>query len=117
MREIVFALGYMPHRIWGSVLQAQILEKEKGKESNQAVSGRCQVFHDHHQDLRPVQPLENISAREFLHLSVGVVVLSLYLFRVGAIYEYERGPVYHIDHDFHDGPDFRTDYSDAIREK
>ncbi len=32
MREIRFALGYMPHRLWGSVLQAQILEKEAGKD-------------------------------------------------------------------------------------
>jgi SNF2 family DNA or RNA helicase len=32
MREIRFALGYMPHRLWGSILQAQILEKEAGKE-------------------------------------------------------------------------------------
>jgi hypothetical protein len=32
MREIIFALGYMPHRIWGSILQAQVLEKEAGKE-------------------------------------------------------------------------------------
>ena len=32
MREIRFALGYMPHRLWGSILQAQILEKEPGKE-------------------------------------------------------------------------------------
>ena len=32
MREIRFALGYMPHRVWGSILQAQILEKEPGKE-------------------------------------------------------------------------------------
>lgn len=32
MREIRFALGYMPHRLWGSILQAQILEKDAGKE-------------------------------------------------------------------------------------
>jgi len=32
MREIRFALGYMPHRLWGSILQAQILEKEAGKD-------------------------------------------------------------------------------------
>lgn len=32
MREILFALGYMPHRLWGSILQAQVLEKEPGKE-------------------------------------------------------------------------------------
>jgi len=32
MREIRFALGYMPHRLWGSLLQAQVLEKETGKE-------------------------------------------------------------------------------------
>ena len=32
MREIRFALGYMPHRLWGSILQAQILEREPGKE-------------------------------------------------------------------------------------
>jgi len=32
MREIRFALGYMPHRLWGSILQAQVLEKEPGRE-------------------------------------------------------------------------------------
>lgn len=32
MREIRFALGYMPHRLWGNLLQAQLLEKEPGKE-------------------------------------------------------------------------------------
>jgi len=32
MREIRFALGYMPHRLWGSILQAQVLEKVAGKE-------------------------------------------------------------------------------------
>jgi len=32
MREVVFALGYMPHRLWGNILQAQFLEKEKEKE-------------------------------------------------------------------------------------
>lgn len=32
MREIRFALGYMPHRLWGSILQAQILEREPGRE-------------------------------------------------------------------------------------
>lgn len=32
MREIRFALGYMPHRLWGNILQAQILEKQAGKE-------------------------------------------------------------------------------------
>jgi SNF2 family DNA or RNA helicase len=32
MKEIRFALGYMPHRLWGSILQAQVLEKEAGKE-------------------------------------------------------------------------------------
>ena len=28
MREVRFALGYMPHRLWGNLLQAQFLEKE-----------------------------------------------------------------------------------------
>jgi len=32
MKEIRFALGYMPHRLWGSILQAQVLEQEAGKE-------------------------------------------------------------------------------------
>jgi superfamily II DNA or RNA helicase len=32
MRETRFALGYMPHRLWGNILQAQILEKESGTE-------------------------------------------------------------------------------------
>lgn len=32
MRDIRFALGYLPHRIWGNILQAQFLEKEPGKE-------------------------------------------------------------------------------------
>jgi len=32
MRESRFALGYMPHRIWGSILQAQFLEREPGQE-------------------------------------------------------------------------------------
>ena len=32
MRELKFALGYMPHRLWGYILQAQFLEKESGKE-------------------------------------------------------------------------------------
>jgi len=32
MREVKFALGYMPHRIWGNILQAQFLEREAGKE-------------------------------------------------------------------------------------
>jgi len=32
MREIRFAMGYMPHRLWGSILQAQVLEKEPGRE-------------------------------------------------------------------------------------
>lgn len=32
MREVIFALGYMPHRLWGNILQAQFLEKEKDKE-------------------------------------------------------------------------------------
>jgi len=32
MREVRFALGYMPHRLWGNLLQAQLLEKEPGKE-------------------------------------------------------------------------------------
>lgn len=32
MKELKFALGYMPHRLWGSILQALFLEKESGKE-------------------------------------------------------------------------------------
>lgn len=32
MRENRFALGYMPHRLWGSILQAQVLEKEPGRD-------------------------------------------------------------------------------------
>ncbi|MCK5137585.1 MAG: DEAD/DEAH box helicase [Bacteroidales bacterium] len=32
MREIRFALGYTPHRLWGNILQARFLEKEHGKE-------------------------------------------------------------------------------------
>ncbi|MEJ2595846.1 MAG: DEAD/DEAH box helicase [bacterium] len=32
MREVRFALGYMPHRIWGNILQAQFLEREPGHE-------------------------------------------------------------------------------------
>jgi SNF2 family DNA or RNA helicase len=32
MRETPFALGYMPHRLWGNILQAQFLEKVPGKE-------------------------------------------------------------------------------------
>ncbi len=32
MRESRFALGYMPHRLWGSILQLQLLEKEPGKD-------------------------------------------------------------------------------------
>jgi len=32
MREVIFALGYMPHRLWGNILQAQFLEKENDKE-------------------------------------------------------------------------------------
>lgn len=31
MKEMRFALGYMPHRLWGSILQAQFLEKDSGK--------------------------------------------------------------------------------------
>ena len=32
MKEMQFALGYMPHRLWGNILQAQILEKASGRE-------------------------------------------------------------------------------------
>jgi SNF2 family DNA or RNA helicase len=32
MRESRFALGYMPHRLWGNILQAQVLEKEPGRD-------------------------------------------------------------------------------------
>jgi SNF2 family DNA or RNA helicase len=32
MREIRFALGYMPHRLWGKIIQAQFLEKEPGRD-------------------------------------------------------------------------------------
>ena len=32
MREVRFALGYMPHRVWGNILQAQFLEREPGHE-------------------------------------------------------------------------------------
>jgi SNF2 family DNA or RNA helicase len=32
MNELRFALGYMPHRLWGSILQALFLEKEEGKD-------------------------------------------------------------------------------------
>ena len=32
MREIRFALGYMPHRLWGNILQAQFLEQDQGNE-------------------------------------------------------------------------------------
>ena len=32
MREIRFALGYMPHRLWGSIILAQVLEKEPDRE-------------------------------------------------------------------------------------
>ncbi len=32
MREVRFALGYMPHRLWGNILQAQFLEKQPEKE-------------------------------------------------------------------------------------
>lgn len=32
MRESRFALGYMPHRLWGSILQAQVLDKEPGRD-------------------------------------------------------------------------------------
>ncbi len=32
MREVRFALGYMPHRLWGNILQAQFIEKELEKE-------------------------------------------------------------------------------------
>jgi hypothetical protein len=32
MRESRFALGYMPHRLWGSILQAQVLDKEPDKD-------------------------------------------------------------------------------------
>lgn len=32
MREVRFALGYLPHRIWGNILQAQFLEREAGRE-------------------------------------------------------------------------------------
>ena len=32
MKELRFALGYMPHRLWGNILQAQFLEKDSGSE-------------------------------------------------------------------------------------
>ena len=32
MKEVRFALGYMPHRVWGNIIQAQLLEKDDGKE-------------------------------------------------------------------------------------
>ena len=32
MRELRFALGYMPHRLWGHILLAQFLEKAPGKD-------------------------------------------------------------------------------------
>lgn len=32
MKELKFALGYMPHRIWGNILQALFVEKNSGKE-------------------------------------------------------------------------------------
>ena len=32
MKEMRFALGYMPHRPWGNILQAQYVEKVSGKE-------------------------------------------------------------------------------------
>ncbi len=32
MKEMKFALGYTPHRLWGNILQAQYVEKVSGKE-------------------------------------------------------------------------------------
>ncbi len=32
MREVRFALGYMPHRLWGNILQAQFLQREEDRE-------------------------------------------------------------------------------------
>ena len=32
MRELIFAMGYQPHRLWGNILQAQFLEKREGNE-------------------------------------------------------------------------------------
>ena len=32
MKEMQFALGYMPHRLWGNIIQAQYVEKVEGKE-------------------------------------------------------------------------------------
>lgn len=32
MKEVRFALGYMPHHVWGNLIQAQLLEKDSGKE-------------------------------------------------------------------------------------
>ncbi|MDX2430132.1 MAG: DEAD/DEAH box helicase [Bacteroides sp.] len=32
MKEIRFALGYMPHRLWGNILQALYIEKDSGRE-------------------------------------------------------------------------------------
>jgi SNF2 family DNA or RNA helicase len=32
MKEMQFALGYMPHRLWGNIIQAQFVEKVEGKE-------------------------------------------------------------------------------------
>ncbi len=32
MKEMNFTLGYTRHRLWGSILQAIILEKDSGKE-------------------------------------------------------------------------------------
>jgi SNF2 family DNA or RNA helicase len=32
MRESQFALGYMPHRLWGRILLPQVLDKEAGKD-------------------------------------------------------------------------------------
>lgn len=32
MKELRFALGYMPHRLWGNIFQALYVEKDSGKE-------------------------------------------------------------------------------------
>ncbi len=68
MKEVRFALGYMPHRLWGDILQAQFLEKETDKEF--FFPRECKI-----PNLNPSNPKMNLPKKVLKKLPISVAKL------------------------------------------
>jgi len=64
--------------------------------------------------LRSIFSFQDISSGQLYYVLFGTVLLSLYIFDLETLYEYERTSIYNFYYHIYDGPDIGAGMSDEI---